>query len=1590
MKKIIFGIFVLISTYVSSQTYTAQLYYYHGSSDRCHRGVFEWDFKGDNNQIDRYAVGNTYNAASKTIVYNSIPNYSSFELYHFERCLASVDEPTGCDYKKSDKKTASQLILGETLGEKSCNGGVTVTAFKPNLTIGRDTDPKEIEVCVGGGLDLSAFPSGFPIEAYHWQYSVDGNIWRDVPAAKNNTQVLKASMQDILGATHENYINKDVYVRLGRFSEYATPKKIKYSACAPLVTSLSYSPPSCAGGPINVSVNFDRPLKSGELFNSISLVDNANNNPIVQHTGQSMSGSTYTFSNVNTSAFVNNQVFKIQYQMRIGNALVPGFINSSQTFTFVKKTAVTFNTSVIAPSCPLGNGSITVGANGGTGAYRYRLGGGNWVSFSGSTTTISTIAGNHSVQVQDSNNCLAASATVTVPQGPGPIIISETVGHVTYNGGNNGFINVTVGGGNGGYSYRWSGPRGFSSSQLNITTLYAGNYTLVVTDSRGCNISKSSIVSEPQPLRLTTPTVTNIDCNGRSNGVISISGSGGLPSYRFELLKDNGSGTYVTTGDFLNSNTPNTSFKITDLTKGNYKVRLTDNMGTTNPQIVAESGSIQIEEPDPIEFTITNTSHIACKGEATGTATVNIIGGSGSYITEWYKDGITLYSSAQNPTNLETGTYLLIVKDANSNPNSPNCSAITPINEGEITITEPTEEVGITTIRVTSPTAGNADGSIVVEATGGVPPYTYLWNTGSTLPTITNIADGNYTVEVTDANNCSIIKEYIVEELSVTITITLGEALLCHGQLEGLTANPVGGDKQYTYAWYNENDLTTVLGTEKTIRGLPEGNYIVSVVDNNGAGTLVTSLLHIITEPELLEYEVVTTPVSCYQGSDGTLTINAKGGTGTLQYSIDNGVNYQLSNSFTGLSGNTYTIKVKDANDCTQQGDHLVYAPGPIEVTPTITDVGIFGENTGGIVLNVNGGNAGFTYSWTGPNGFAATTKDIKGLFIGEYTVVIKDANFENATDNQGCTITHTYMITQPDKLEVTMGYETFDSDLKCFGDDNARLLATVTGGVAPYTYTWLKETTPGNFETLPDNSSLFMGADAGTFRVDIEDVNGAQTSSDLFLVSQPDDLIVEVLVTNILCYGDASGAIDLTISGGIPPYTIDWESGETNENRTNLLAAVYKVEVRDANACLVQKDIEVKHLYEDLQIASVDVYDVTIFDGNDGALSVNIVGGALPYTITWTQTLDNTIVGNTTTITGLKASEYKVEIIDAEGCSIDQTYTIAEPDIVIPTIVHPVCIGDCNGSIAVEVDYIGSYTYLWSTGETTNTITNLCKGTYSVTIEGFGNRILERTYVLNDPDPLDIGLGDDKTLCKDQTYILDANVANIEATYLWQSSNGFTAETAQVELSESGVYTVFVTDEKGCVSSESIEIIALSNVIVSDFTVSSDLYVNESFVMVDLSNPIPDRVDWILPETAIVIENSQKHAEIKFEKTGEYEIGLRTHIGDCEEYTLKKIIIRERSFNENEQFSEEVKEYMLYPNPSSGNFTVDLSFNEEMPVDIKLFNVTNNSVLQRFQGNGNSEYSIPFNMKGILPSGIYFLMLEIPGKSYIRKVVVE
>src|SRR5690606_6351161 len=282
----------------------------------------------------------------------------------------------------------------------------------------------------------------------------------------------------------------------------------------------------------------------------------------------------------------------------------------------------------------------------------------------------------------------------------------------------------------------------------------------------------------------------------------------------------------------------------------------------------------------------------------------------------------------------------------------------------------------------------------------------------------------------------------------------------------------------------------------------------------------------------------------------------------------------------------------------------------------------------------------------------------------------------------------------------------------------------------------------------------------------------------------------------------------------------------------------------------------------------------------------------------------------------------------DANGCSVSQTYSVTEPDIVEATLINPTCAGLCDASLSIAIlERPGNYTYTWNTGSTSGTLTGVCAGTYTVLIGGFGDRILERTYEIIDPAPLVVDLGEDRVLCQGQTHSVNAAIADAGALYQWTSDTGFSSASPQVELTQPGTYSLTVTSSLGCIGTDAITISRTTAVIGAEFAVSSQVFTGESVVLVDLSNPTPDVIEWILPEGAEVVTSERGYAEVVFNQAGEYVFGMYTELGECQAYQEKRVVVIDREeFTEGEEgeVSENdknsfIENYVVYPNPSDG-----------------------------------------------------------------------
>src|SRR5690606_22797124 len=340
--------------------------------------------------------------------------------------------------------------------------------------------------------------------------------------------------------------------------------------------------------------------------------------------------------------------------------------------------------------------------------------------------------------------------------------------------------------------------------------------------------------------------------------------------------------------------------------------------------------------------TLTATStDILCNGDATGTATANVSGGALPLTYSWSPSGGT----ADTATDLTAGTYTVTVTDA-----------VNRTATATVTITEPNALLSnIITTDISC--NGSNNGSITLAPTGGVAPYTYLWNNADTSSSLTGLAAGTYSVTITDANGCTVTENATITDPAVlTLSSSSYTDVTWYGGNDGeATVVVTGGTAPYNYLW--SNGATTATAT-----GLIAGNYVVTVTDANGC--TVSESFTIIQPIPLMVQSVSKTNVKCNGGTDGTATIVAMGGNAPYTYlwSPSGGTNATA----TGLAAGTYSVLVTDATANTITETFVITEPGIITATVSNqSNVQCNGGNTGTATLTVTGGTAPFTYAWS-------------------------------------------------------------------------------------------------------------------------------------------------------------------------------------------------------------------------------------------------------------------------------------------------------------------------------------------------------------------------------------------------------------------------------------------------------------------------------------------------------------------------------------------------------------------------------------------------------------------------------------------------
>ncbi|UPT66744.1 MAG: SprB repeat-containing protein [Sphingobacteriales bacterium JAD_PAG50586_3] len=1022
--------------------------------------------------------------------------------------------------------------------------------------------------------------------------------------------------------------------------------------------------------------------------------------------------------------------------------------------------ALNATANVVNASCAGStNGSVTISTTGGTAPYQYQLGSG---SFQSGNSFASLSAGSYTVTVRDNNNCTFVvnfnvselSSTVSGS------ITSQT--NVLCFGASTGAVTVAGSGGVTPYQYSING--GTFQSGGSFTGLAAGSYFVTVKDANGCLGTVAVTITQPgSPVSGTITNQVNVLCNGALTGAVTVSGNGGVGPYNYSL---NG-GAFGSSGIF------------TGLAAGTYVVTVRDNNNCT------ATVNVTITQPStPVAGSIVNQTNVLCFGAATGSVTVSGSGGVGPY--QFNINGGS-FSASNVFSNLAAGTYAVIVRDAN------NCTATI-----SVTITQPNSAVSGAIVDQTNASCLGAAGSVTVAGSGGTTPYQYSLNGGSfqSAGLFTGLNAGSYSVTVKDANGCTFNVPVNITQPAdaVSGSISAQTNVSCFGGNNGaVTVNGSGGVPPYAYSFDGGAFSST-----NSFTGLTAGSYDVTVRDANNCIFVVNVN---ITQPSAPLSVGITsqTNVSCFGGSNGSVTVIGAGGTPAYQYRIGVG-SYQTSGTFNNLAAGTYTITVRDSKLCTSTVTVVITQPAtPVSGTSDdVIPVACFGDASGSFVVIGAGGVGPYTYSFNG--GAFNSSNSYVGLVAGTYSVVVKDAN--------GCTSPAVVVtITQPNSaLSANIGSQT---NVLCYGGATGAFTIVANGGTAPYQYSL----NGGAY----NSSNAFANLTAGIYLVVVRDANNCTTSPIQVTITQPNAPLSASITSssNVLCFGAATGSATVVAVGGVQPYSYSWNStpAQTGNSATGLVAGTYTVTITDANNCSIQRTVTITQPATPISAAITNVTNVSCFGGNNGSATVAASGGSGVLSYSW----NTTPAQQTATATGLSAGTYVVTITDANGCTTTRTATVTQPasgvSAALVSKTNVSCFGDNNGAATITASggtspiTITCNTVPQQTGPTA---TNLTPGTYIATAtDANGCNATVAVTITGPSQPLSSSIiSSTNVTC----FGLNNGVAVVSATggtmpysYSWSTSP---VQTTQVASGLApGTYTVVVTDANNCITSTSVTI---------------------------------------------------------------------------------------------------------------------------------------------------------------------------------------
>ncbi len=1010
--------------------------------------------------------------------------------------------------------------------------------------------------------------------------------------------------------------------------------------------------------------------------------------------------------------------------------------------------------------------------------------------------------------------------------GPPPLVatITNTV-NPTCNGGNNGSATVEATGGTPPYTYLWSGGGQTTQTAINLT---AGTYTVTVTATGGSTATVSTTLTQPPVLTLSTSVMGSVTCITSATATATV--GGGTPGYTY--LWSDGQTTKTATFDQI----------------GTYSIITTDANGCTKAGSVSITGNTTppIANAGPSGVITCTVQQLQLNGAGSST------GASIAYLWTASNGGnIVSGGTTLTPTVNACGTYTLkVTNNANGctatasttvtcNTAQPNASAL----GGTITCSSPNvtlmgmsttpgvtyrwigpgitpnnqdqqnpvvNQTGTYTLTVTNPDNGCTKIATATVTANTTPPTAIASVSGQLTCTITSVqlnlttnapnpifgwtgpggfnsnianpnasAPGNYFGSVTDpANGCqgfdtiTVLQNIAPPGASASAD---GQINCVNDTVQLFGNSPLAPNVAYGWTGLNfssslQNPLTDTAGT-----------YTLTVTGNVNGCT--SSALVTVAQNFVAPFDSIVAPgnLNC---NNASLQLN---GTPSSQGPIFDYL-WTVKNGGHIVSGDTTLTPVVDStgkyfltvinidNGCTAVDSVVVNQSPPVTAAITASsNVSCNGGSNGSATAAGGGGNGVFTFNWSNGDTIATTT----GLTAGTYIVSI--------TDGENCTASASIIISQPDPLLANASATGETSN----NANDGTATANPTGGTAGYTYNWSNS---GTTQTITNLAP-------GSYTVNVADANGCTAVQTVTVNAFGCTLQASSSSTNVTCNGANNGTATVTLTGAANPVSYLWSNGATTQSVSNLAPGTYTVGILDGNNCPAVLSISIGE--PPVLSANASATGVTANGASDGTATANPAGGTPNYTYAWSNSATTQI------ITGLAPGTYTVVVMDANGCTSQQTVNVPAFNCALSagiTSVNVLCFGAADGQATIAVNGGAlPYTFLWSNGATTQTATNLSAGTYTVSATDAAGCAITQSVSITQPAQLVATVLDvQNVLCPHDTNggVTIAVNGGMEPYALeWPGGNPGNLGV--------GSYTVSITDANGCATTVSFNIVA-------------------------------------------------------------------------------------------------------------------------------------------------------------------------------------